>query len=621
MDASRPIFPCQNALDHAGRNRMISGVMGLTTQSMAWILGFMLWGVQPLDVYKREKCQLQILNTGEAFLRLLASRGVDFFFVNSGTDFPALVEALAQAKAQGFAAPKTLLVPHENVAVGMAYGVTLVTGTAQAVMVHVNVGTANALCGLINAARENIPLLLAAGRTPWLEKGSAASRSLNIHWAQEMFDQAGMVREHVKWDYELRSGSQIEPVLDRALAIAHSDPPGPVYLSLPREVLSQDSPALTAHSTQHASQANTPHPADVARVAELLRQAQCPLFVTARSGRDTAAVGLLAEVVGPWAWPVVEFRPRHLCLPNTHPCHAGYETAPWLAHADLIVVLDCDVPWIPAQGEPAAHVPVVHVGSDPLFARYPTRGFRADLALAVRPLAFLQALQQALGPFAPEHQALAQRQTLLANAAAQRQHAMAQRVAQGQERMPMDMASVSQALDQALQHHAGEAVVVNEYSLVPAAMRLRAPGSYFGSSPVGGLGWGLPAAMGIKLARPDALVVAAVGDGSYSFSNPLACHHTAAMHGIAVLTLVMDNGGYGAVERATRAMYPQGAAVQQGMDLVSLAPMPRLDQVIASCGGWGERVDRFEDLAGALARAIHQTQVENRQALLQVSCS
>ena len=96
MDASRPIFPCQNALDHAGRNRMISGVMGLTTQSMAWILGFMLWGVEPLDVYKREKCQLQNLNTGEAFLRLLASRGVDFFFVNSGTDFPSLVEALAR---------------------------------------------------------------------------------------------------------------------------------------------------------------------------------------------------------------------------------------------------------------------------------------------------------------------------------------------------------------------------------------------------------------------------------------------------------------------------------------------------------------------------------------------
>jgi len=568
-----------------------------------------------------EKRQLQNLNTGEAFLKLLASRGIDFFFVNSGTDFPALVEALAQAKAQGFAVPKTLLVPHENVAVGMAYGVTLVTGQAQAVMVHVNVGTANALCGLINAARENIPLLLAAGRTPWLEKGSAASRSLNIHWAQEMFDQAGMVREHVKWDYELRSGSQIEPVLDRALAIAHSDPQGPVYLSLPREVLSQESPHLAAHTTQHASTATTPNPADVAHVAQLMRQAKCPLIVTARSGRDTAAVGLLGEVVQPWAWPVVEFRPRHLCLPNTHPCHAGYETTPWLAHADLIVVLDCDVPWIPAQGEPAPGVPVIHVGCDPLFARYPTRGFRADLSLAVRPLAFLQALQQALSPYTPEPQALAQRQNLLASAASHRQQTLAQRITQGQQRNPMDMTSVSQALDQALHEHKGDTVVVNEYSLVPAAMHLHAPGSYFGSSPVGGLGWGLPAAMGIKLARPDALVVAAVGDGSYSFSNPLACHHTAAMHGIAVLTLVMDNGGYGAVERATRAMYPQGAAVQQGMELVSLAPMPRFDQVIASCGGWGQRVERFEDLAGALARAIHQTQVEKRQALLQVSCT
>ena len=151
-----------------------------------------------------------------------------------------------------------------------------------------------------------------------------------------MFDQAGMVREHVKWDYELRSGSQIESVLDRALAIAHSDPQGPVYLSLPREVLSQDSPHLAAHTTQHASTATTPNPADVAHVAQLMRQAKCPLIVTARSGRDTAAVGLLGEVVQPWAWPVVEFRTRHMCLPNTHPCHAGYETAPWLAHADLM---------------------------------------------------------------------------------------------------------------------------------------------------------------------------------------------------------------------------------------------------------------------------------------------
>ncbi|NBX56447.1 MAG: hypothetical protein EBT70_15565, partial [Betaproteobacteria bacterium] len=382
-----------------------------------------------------------------------------------------------------------------------------------------------------------------------------------------------------------------------------------------------ESPPLAAHTTQHAPPANTPQASDVAHVAQLLRQAQCPLIVTARSGREPAAVALLGELVQAWAWPVVEFRPRYLNLPNTHPCHAGYETAPWLSQADLILVLDCDVPWIPTQAEPAAGVPVIHVGSDPLFARYPTRGFRADVALAVRPLAFLQALQQELAPHTPQPQALRQRLALLADSAQQRSQAIGQRLGQGAMAQPMDMACVSQALDEALRAHQGDAVVVNEYSLVPAAMRLQAPGSYFGSSPVGGLGWGLPAAMGVKLARPDALVVAAVGDGSYSFSNPLACHHSAAMHGIAVLTLVLDNGGYGAVERATRAMYPQGSAVQHGMDLVSLAPMPRFDQVIASCGGWGERVERTEDLPGALARAIHQTQVEKRQALVQVLCA
>ncbi|MEO7403222.1 MAG: thiamine pyrophosphate-binding protein, partial [Burkholderiales bacterium] len=103
---------------------------------------------------------------GEQFLRGLATHGVRFFFANPGTDFASIVEALALARQDGFALPRAVVVPHENVAVGMAYGVAMITGEPQAVMVHVNVGTANALCGLINASRENIPMLLCAGRTP-----------------------------------------------------------------------------------------------------------------------------------------------------------------------------------------------------------------------------------------------------------------------------------------------------------------------------------------------------------------------------------------------------------------------------------------------------------------------
>lgn len=561
-----------------------------------------------------------LMPAAQAFLRLLSSRGVSFFFVNSGTDFPDIVEALAQHRTEDFPAPRTLLVPHENLAVGMAYGVTMVTGQAQAMMVHVNVGTANALCGLINAARENIPLLMCAGRTPWFESGSPASRTLNIHWAQEMFDQAGMVREHTKWDYELRSANQLESVVDRALAIAHSQPQGPVYLSLPREVMHDSAPCPAAQPSQHAPAAGLPEPAAVAQIAQVLAQASNPLIITARAGREPEAVALLADLAEQQAWPVVEFRPRYLNLPHAHPMHGGFEVQPWLAQADAIVVLDCDVPWIPAQGEPAPGVPVFHVGSDPLYARYPSRSFRGDLSVQASPAAFLRALQQALTAQPQDVAIRQQRRQKIEVMAEQRHSQLAQAIALGSRSdRPMGMAALSQALGQALKSQPS-AIVINEYSLVPAALGLNRPGSYFGSSPVGGLGWGLPAALGAKLASPDALVVAGLGDGSYGFSNPLACHHAAAMHDIPVLTLVLNNGGYGAVERATRALHPQGRAARGGMELVSLAPMPRYDQVIAACGGWGEQVARFEELPGALARAIEQVMVHRRQALLDIAC-
>ena len=89
----------------------------------------------------------------------------------------------------------------------------------------------------MNAARENVAILLTAGRSPLTETGLLGSRDGYIHWAQEMFDQAGMLREIVKWDYELRNAEQLVTVVDRALAIAATEPRGPVYLSLPREVI------------------------------------------------------------------------------------------------------------------------------------------------------------------------------------------------------------------------------------------------------------------------------------------------------------------------------------------------------------------------------------------------
>ena len=108
----------------------------------------------------------------EAFLRALADHGTDYFFANPGTDFPPIVEAFSRAKKTNAKVPKPVLVPHENLAVAMAHGAYLMTGRPQAVMVHVNVGTANTINNLTNLSRDRVPLILAAGRTPITEKGT-----------------------------------------------------------------------------------------------------------------------------------------------------------------------------------------------------------------------------------------------------------------------------------------------------------------------------------------------------------------------------------------------------------------------------------------------------------------
>ncbi|MBI1962336.1 MAG: hypothetical protein HYS37_03090, partial [Candidatus Rokubacteria bacterium] len=123
-------------------------------------------------------------STAEAYLELLAARGVEYFFGNAGTDFAPLIDAYAKRLAQGQALPRPLTIPHEVPAVAMAHGYAMVTGRPQVVMVHVIVGAGNALGGIINAARANVPIIFSAGRNPITEAGMRGSRNRPIHWAQ-----------------------------------------------------------------------------------------------------------------------------------------------------------------------------------------------------------------------------------------------------------------------------------------------------------------------------------------------------------------------------------------------------------------------------------------------------
>jgi acetolactate synthase-1/2/3 large subunit len=144
-------------------------------------------------------------------------------------------------------------------------------------------------------------------------------------------------------------------------------------------------------------------------------------------------------------------------------------------------------------------------------------------------------------------------------------------------------------------------------------------GTYFGTSPAGGLGWGLGAALGLKLGRPDRRVIAVIGDGSYMFGNPTPAHFVSAANDLPFLTVILNNAMWGAVRRATLSIYPDGAAaVSNRAPLTYLEPAPEYHKIVEASGGYGEKVERASDLPAALERALHEVGVNGRQAVLNV---
>jgi acetolactate synthase I/II/III large subunit len=552
-----------------------------------------------------------------AYLELLAERDVRYLFGNPGTDFAPIVEAYADAAGSGAAVPRPVLATHENLAVSMAHGYAMVSRRIPAVMVHVSVGTANMICAAMNAARENVGMLLTAGRSPVTEFGQHGSRDGYIHWAQEMYDQAGMLREIVKWEYELRNASQLETVVDRALAISGSEPRGPVYLSLPREVLAERAvPMQSGRQRPSVVASAAPDPEAIASAADLLANAKRPLIVAANAGRDAAAFMGLAAFAERFAVPVTQHKPRYLAVPSSHPMNLGYDPHRFVGEVDVILVLDSDVPWLPVQAQPRPDCRVIQCGFDPLHTHIPIRGFPCDIGITGGCAAILAALASALDERKDNRSIEARRDWVLGERA---KLTDARRVLleKSSREMPMNPAWVSHCIGKA-KHP--DAILVNEYTLELDHCDFEYPDSYFGSSSASGLGWGPGAALGAKLAAPDRQVIAVSGDGAYLFSNPVAVHHAAALHGLPILFVVMNNSMWNAVRRSTLQMYPQGQATRSNsMPFTRLDDLPAFEQVCEAAGGYGKRVEDPAELPAAIDRALEIVR-SGRQALLNVIC-
>jgi acetolactate synthase I/II/III large subunit len=297
--------------------------------------------------------------------------------------------------------------------------------------------------------------------------------------------------------------------------------------------------------------------------------------------------------------------------------HMGFDPTQLLPQADLIIEIECDVPYMPnVQGSPSSACRVVTIGEDPAFVRYPMRSFPADLAITATASSALTSLEAALAGAGVSNDLVEERRKALAERKAQRQAALAKASQPDEQRITP--AYLSRALGETV---GTEAVIFNEYSLMQDHCPREEPDTYYGLSSAGGLGWGFGAALGAKLTAPDKLVVAVLGDGSYMFSNPMVAHWVADAHKLPIMTVIINNSRYGAVRSATLSMFKDGVAGEDdGRFMADLDPSPAFDLAVKAQGGHGERVERPADLPEALRRARDVVMNERRQALVNVIC-
>ena len=558
------------------------------------------------------------MTAGGAIFTRLKALGVDYVFCNSGTDFPPIIEGLAEAMAEGIDLPRALVIPHESAALGMAHGYYAATGKAQAVILHTNVGLANGAMGMINAATDHVPMVLMSGRTPTVEQGRFGARTVPIGWGQEMRDQTALVRETSKWDYELRFPEQVPEILDRAHAIASSTPSGPVYLSLPREVLCEQCPmeALEAPITMAATRAAAPQ-GDLEQLATLLAEADHPLIIAQRGAETREGFDALAQLAADWAVPVSHYWAGALAISYEHPSCVGSDVEPWLSEADVVLVLDGLAPWSPDAHGPKPSAKIVNLGPDPLHHRFPVRNFRSDLSITGEvgdALVRLEAMMRR--HLAKRGKSIKARRAAVAKRVDAAREELAA-TAVGGATLPMTKAWVAKCVGEAVKDH--DATVLCELGCPLDHVRPTEHGSWRDLPHSGGLGWSLPAGMGMKLADPGRLIVSTMGDGSYMFANPVACHQIAEAYEIPTLSVILNNQEWFAVRRAALGMYPKGhAAKANQMPLTALSPSPKFARIVEASRGYGQTVTDPLELPKALARGIDVVLNEKRAAVINV---
>lgn len=544
----------------------------------------------------------ETLRGADAFTRLLQDEGISHLFGNPGTTELGIMEAVGHSPGLRF-----VLGLQEAAVLGMADGYARASQRLAACNLHAAPGLGNAMGALYNAKFAGSPVLVTAGQH---ETG---------HGLQEPMLYEPLVRiaePLVKWAVEVPRLEDLPRIVHRAAKVALTAPMGPVFLSLPGDIMDASADLDLGRPTRVEHRVR-PADAVLVQLAQRLLAAQRPVIIAGRevaAGDAFAELAQLAEVLG--AGVFHEPVPYNARFDVEHPAFLGdltrsQKTARALLEPfDLVICVGADLLRMsvhsPVDPLPAG-LPVVHLSNRDweLGKNHPAEfAIRADVPETLRALLPLLA---ARAPAGYADAAAARRRELATRNWRKKATAARHRITT-RDRGAMDPAFLMMTLADVLPR---EAIVVEEALTAAPALATFLPvhsASGFYGLASGGLGFALPGAVGISLARPGRPVVAAVGDGSALYG--VQALWSAAQQQLPITYVVIDNGGYRILQERLlargRSTNPVGMQLRE----------PTIDW-IAVAQGFGLAATRVSEPA-ALRDTLRQAIASGRPALVQV---
>ncbi len=412
---------------------------------------------------------------GDAVVAAMAMGGVDHLFFTSGSELAFYQESIAKARHHNRPVPRIVTVTHEHVSLNAALGYAAVSGKCAATAAHVDCGTQHHGGAIHTAWRSGLPVMITAGGAPSAYPGSMpGSREEGAHlWSQQVFDQGGILRQYTKWDKRLEYQDNPGLMVSRALQVARTEPMGPVYMSFPREIILLPMQGDAKFPT--ADQLGIARPAAVDQdsakeIAQKLIKAKNPVVVVSGSGKYKETVPELVSLCELLGLAVVDGAARHfLSFPMNHPL---YQNTMSLKDADVVLVLEATVPWMPGPMAPGPSAWIAAIDQDPAKNRFPTYEFTADIRLNASPLLAIRAIraeaEKLLG--ASDRSAAADRSKRLAETGAARRRNLADEAMAKAKNTPVDPMFVSHTIAQAIDDNC---IVLDESLQEPALSGIR----------------------------------------------------------------------------------------------------------------------------------------------------